>query len=232
MPALGVLHSASIALAQEFTELRLWQDIYLAPYIAYVPSPGQTEIQVADEGSQHVDHDGNIRRERFVLGVGILRVSRLGHGFVHNRALTELALNIVVIRNRIITALDWKFLNTPVGNVLRIASTESDKNTIIFDGADHRVEFPKDATVWHPSAKSLHTILTSVYAGGKTTVEVTPTASLTFAGARLLACTTDELLVRPLALTNESPTQPHARYSGQLIKKLTFIGGENATAPS
>ena len=96
----------------EFTELQIWQEIYLSPLIWPLPSASPLEIQVAEGGAEYPDHDGTVLRGDCLIDIGVLKIAKLDSGERATEALGSLAESMLSLKERVRTRLDGSFLCT------------------------------------------------------------------------------------------------------------------------
>ncbi len=107
---LRALRQIVLDVGSVFPDLTPGQQIYLAPKIIAVPSMAPLEIQICTAGSQYEDIEGGCRSEDFIVLVGIFRKFRLDSGERHAKALSDLNLAILKMKELVIGILDGNFL--------------------------------------------------------------------------------------------------------------------------
>ena len=93
-----------------FPDLTVNREIYLTPLIKALPSMSSLEIQVAEQDAVYEIIAGDCRSEDFVVLVGIFRKYSLDSGGRHAKALSDLNLSIIELKELVVSALDGEFL--------------------------------------------------------------------------------------------------------------------------
>ncbi len=110
MPTVAVMNQIVNELADEFTELRKDNEIYLSPVVVEVPARGVCVLQICDGGATYSDLEGGVKREHCSIIVGILKVFKVDYAGKFQRYLSDLEESMFIIKERVIDTLEGSYL--------------------------------------------------------------------------------------------------------------------------
>lgn len=234
MSLIKILHSTALELAETFAaepqRIALWDRIYLSPAIMWLQSAAETELQIAEGGTQVLNQDGSARRDQVSIDIGVVRKVQLDETGAYQLALGAIASSVNSYREAIITKLNGNFLKDLGGEVLRKGSTQySGKKDAYVVGVDCRSEFPNGSRVWHPLDHIWRTVSSTAMDGANTRIRFSATSTASWANIRMIAQLSTDLLVRPLIYRGDSASNSNSRFPDTLIKTISFIGGINVS---